>query len=211
MSRKLKIYIADDHPLFRKALVTLVKTLSGVADVKDAENGKELLALVRQDAPHVCIVDLQMPVMDGVETTSKLVSAFPDIKVIILTMDDHDKQIIQMIELGAHAFLHKTTDPDELEKAIHAVVEKDFYHNDLVASAMRKGLKNKNKTSAELTERELEIIRMVCDEKTNKEIGDKLSLSERTIETHRARIMEKLHIRTAIGLVKFAYENDVIR
>jgi len=211
MSRKLKIYVADDHPLFRKALVAFVRTLTGVAEVKDAENGKELLALVKQEAPHICIVDLQMPVMDGAETTSRLVSAYPDVKVIILTMEDHDRQILQMIELGAHAFLHKTTDPGELEKAIQSVVEKDFYHNDLVASAMRKSLKSKGKSNTELTEREIEIIRLVCDEMTNKEIGDKLSLSERTIETHRARIMEKLNLKTAIGLVKFAYENEVIK
>ncbi|MCI0750783.1 MAG: response regulator transcription factor [Flammeovirgaceae bacterium] len=212
MIKKLKVYIADDHSLFRKAMVALIKTLPRVSEVKDAENGRELLALVKQDPPDVCVVDLQMPVMDGEETTTRILSSYPNVKVIILTMEDHEKLIIQMIERGAHAFLHKTTNPDELEKAINSVVDKDFYHNDLVASAMRRNLKDKSKAklNEELSDREINIIKFVCDELTNKEIGEKLSLSERTIETHRSRIMEKLNLKTAIGLVKYAYEQGIV-
>src|SRR5688572_30546261 len=133
MSTKLKVYIADDHTLFRKAMVNLLKTFPRVNEVKDAENGKELLTLIKYDVPDVAIVDLQMPVMDGSETCGQIIQKYPDVKLIILTMHDSEKYILHMMEMGVHAFLLKNTEPDELEKAIYAVAEKDFYHNELVA------------------------------------------------------------------------------
>jgi DNA-binding NarL/FixJ family response regulator len=217
MSSKLKVYIADDHTLFRKAMVNLLKTFKRVSEVKDAENGKELLTLIKYDAPDVAIVDLQMPVMDGSETCESIIQKYPDIKLIILTMHDSEKYILHMMEMGVHAFLLKNTDPDELEKAIYAVVEKDFYHNDLVASVLRKNVndkkyqKNPLLKSTELSDREKDIVRLLCQELTNKEIGDRLGLSERTIENHRYRILEKLTLKSTIGLVRYAYEYGIIK
>jgi two-component system, NarL family, response regulator DegU len=215
MNNKLKVYIADDHTLFRKAMVKLLKTFKRVAEVKDAENGKELLTLIKYEAPDVAVVDLQMPVMDGSDTCQAIIQKYPDVKLIILTMHDSEKYILHMMEMGVHAFLLKNTEPDELEKAIYAVIEKDFYHNDLVASVLRKNvnekkIKNPFLKSNELTDREKDIVSLLCQELTNKEIGDHLGLSERTVENHRYRILEKLSLKSTIGLVRYAYDSGII-
>ncbi len=216
MNKRLKVYLADDHTLFRKAMVNLIQTYEGVAEVKDAENGKELLTLMKYAEPDVAIIDLQMPIMDGVETAENVLKKYPNTKIIILTMHDSDKYIIHMLEMGVHAFLLKNTDPDELENAIYHVVEKDFYHNELVASALRKNVLEKKAPQrpqfrqANLTEREKEIVLLICQELTIREIGQRLSLSENTVRNHRVNIMEKLGVHNMVGLVKFAYDTGLV-
>ena len=215
MNKKIKVFIADDHTLFRKAMVNLLRTFEHVEDVKDAENGKQLIALIKKEVPDVAIVDLQMPVMDGADTCEYLLSKYPKIKLIVLTMHDSEKYILHMMELGVHTFLLKNTEPDELEKAMYHVVENDFYHNDLVASILRKNLKNKIAQrpifkTADLSDREKEIVVLICRELTIREIGVKLSLSENTIRNHRVNIMEKIGVKNVVGLVKYAYETGLV-
>jgi DNA-binding NarL/FixJ family response regulator len=210
--KKIKVYIADDHTLFRKAMVNLLQTFDGVSEVKDAENGKELLTLIKYEVPDVAIVDLQMPVMDGAETCENIIDKYPNVKIIILTMHDSDKYVLHMMEMGVHAFLLKNTEPDELEKALHSVVEKDFYHNEWVVSIMRKNVRSQrpNFSNDELTDREKQIVQLVCRELSSKQIADKLSVSERTIENHRATIMKKLSVKNTIGLVHYAYQSGIM-
>jgi two-component system response regulator DegU len=214
--RKFKVYIADDHTLFRKAMVNLLGSFERVVEVKDAENGKDLLNLIKYDAPDVAIVDLQMPVMDGAETCEQIIKKHPEVKIIILTMHDSHKYILHMMEMGVHAFLLKNTEPNELEKAIYSVAEKDFYHNDLVASVLRKNITEKKAGQrphfkhAEITDREKEILVLICRELTIREIGQKLSLSENTVRNHRVNIMEKIGVNNTVGLVKYAYEAGIV-
>jgi two-component system response regulator DegU len=214
--KQLKVYIADDHTLFRKAMVNLLRSFERITDVKDAENGKELLTLIKYEIPDVVIVDLQMPVMDGTETSTIILQKYPDVKVIILTMHDSNKFILHMMDLGVHAFLLKNTEPDELEKAIYAVADKDFYHNDLVVAVLRKNVNERkmgqrpNFQHSELTEREKEILLLICQELTMKEIGQRLFLSENTVRNHRVNIMEKVGVNNIVGLVKYAYEVGVV-
>jgi len=216
MKPSYKVYIADDHTLFRKAMVNLLRTFERVREVKDAENGKELLTLIKYEVPDVVIVDLQMPVMDGAETCEHIIQKFPEIKIIILTMHDSNKFILHMMEMGVHAFLLKNTEPDELEKAIYSVVEKDFYHNDLVAAVLRKNVKDRKGgqrpvfQQAELTDREKEILLLICRELTMKEIGQRLFLSENTVRNHRVNIMDKVGVNNIVGLVKYAYETGLV-
>ena len=216
MTQGYKVYIADDHTLFRKAMVTLLQTFERITMVKDAENGKELLTLIKFEKPDVAIVDLQMPVMDGSETCGHIISKYPDVKLIILTMHDSSKFILHMVEMGVHAFLLKNSEPDELERAIYSVVEKDFYHNELVAAVLRKTVKErvpKNRSlfqAAELTDREKEILLLICQELTLKEISQRLFLSENTVRNHKVNIMEKVGVNNVVGLVKFAYEMGLI-
>ncbi len=217
MKSGLTVYLADDHTLFRKAMVNLIREFPDVSEVKDAENGKQLLSLIRESRPDVAIIDLQMPVMDGTEASQIIISKYPHVKIIILTMHDSDRYILHMMEMGVHAFLLKNTEPDELEAAIKAVHEKDFYHNDLVAMVLRKNVRQKSISQRpdfapnDLSEREKEIIRLVCQELTIKEIGDRLSLSENTIRNHKANIMEKIEVNNAIGLVKYAYQTGLLK
>ena len=212
MKQKLKVCIADDHTLFRKAMVNLLQTFERVSDVRDAENGKELLALIKTEIPDVAIIDLQMPVMDGADTCENIISRYPQVKIIILTMHDSEKYVLHMMEMGVHAFLLKNTEPDELEKAIDSIVDKDFYHNDWVISIMRKNVKSQRPTFSidHLTEREKQIVQLVCRELSSKEIADKLFISERTIENHRSTIMKKLGVKNTIGLVHYAYQTGIV-
>ena len=217
MSKRIKVFIADDHTLFRKAMVNLIRSFENVDEVKDAENGKELLTLMKYDQPDVAIVDLQMPIMDGVETAETIVKRYPDVKIIILTMHDSEQYIVHMMEMGVHAFLLKNTEPEELEEAINSVIEKDFYHNDLVAAVLRKKVKEKRAgqrpsfRETELSDREKDIVVLVCEELTIKEIGHRLSLSENTVRNHRTNIMEKLGVNNVVGLVKYAYEVGLVK
>lgn len=216
MKTNLKVYIADDHTLYRKAMVNLLLSFNTISVVKDAENGKELISLIKTEEPDVCILDLQMPVMDGAETCEYLGAKYPDLKIIVLTMHDSEKYILHMIESGAHAFLLKNTEPRELEKAITSVIENDFYHNDLVASILRKNVKSWKgvqkpvfKTPI-LTDREKEILLLICQELTIREISDRLSLSENTVRNHRVNIMDKIGATNTVGLVKYAYESGIL-
>ncbi len=214
-----KIYIADDQTLFRKGMARLVKSFPKVSEVKEASNGKEMLALVAQQAPDVILMDLEMPEMDGIEATEKILAKYPDIKIIILSMHNGHQHIFYLMEIGAHGFLVKNAEPEEVKEAIEAVITKDFYQNDLVIEALRKGAIEQRKqklerpvfqSSAALSDREKEVLLLICRELTMKEIGDKLSLSEKTIHNHRARIMEKLGARNTVGLVKYAYQSGLL-
>src|SRR4051812_32582387 len=110
MKKRLKLFIADDHTLFRKAMANLIRGFENIEEVKDAENGKELLMMMKYELPDVAIVDLQMPVMDGVETAENIISKYPGVKIIILTMHDSEQFILHMMEIGVHAFLLKNTE-----------------------------------------------------------------------------------------------------
>jgi len=215
MSEKLKVYIADDHTIFRKAMVSLLQSFPRIGTVKDAENGRELLNLVKEEEPDIVLLDLQMPIMDGSETCENLYNKYPDVRVIVLSMHDSERYIQHMMDLGARAFLFKNVEPDELEQAIYSVADKDFYHNELIASILRKSLREKHNLrrpdfKQELTEREREILLLICQEYSTKEISSRLSLSDRTVENHRAKIMEKTGVKNIVGIVRYAYEQGLL-
>ncbi|MTI22659.1 response regulator transcription factor [Fulvivirga sp. RKSG066] len=215
---KIKVYIADDQTLFRKGVSRLVKTFDQVEEVKEAGNGKELLDLVKEEVPDVILMDLDMPIMDGIEATEKVIGRYPQVKIIVLSMHDSHQHIFYLMELGAHAFLLKNAQPEEVEEAIFAVIKNDFYQNELVVEALRKGAIARKKAQGRpmfdhqisLSDREREILLLICRELTMKEISEKLSLSEKTIHNHRARMMDKLSVRNTVGLVKYAYESGLI-
>ncbi len=210
----MKVYIADDQNLFRKGMSSLVSSFKGVTEVKEAENGKEVIRLVKQSAPHVILMDYRMPVMDGAACSEYIIAHFPQVKIIMLSMNDEQHFVYQMMELGVHGYLLKNAEPEEVEEAIQAVVEKDFYYNHLVMSATRNALKHrkyleekKTLPKIALTQREKEVLLLICKELTAKEIADRLFISERTVNHHRANLMEKIGARNTVGLVKYAIEN----
>lgn len=216
---KWTIYIADDQTLFRKGMARLVKSFNFTSEIKEAANGKEMLALVADNKPDAILMDLDMPVMDGIEATEKILNKYPDVKVIILTSHSEHQHVLYLMEVGAHAFLLKNADPDEVKEAIESVITRDFYQNQLVVEAMRKGVVEHRKqkmarplfdNQISLTDREKEILTLICRELTMKEISDKLALSEKTIHNHRARIMEKVGAKNTVGMVKYAYETGLI-
>lgn len=216
---KWTVYIADDQTLFRKGMARLVKSFKFVSEIKEASNGKEMLALVAQQKPDAILMDLDMPVMDGIEATEKILNKYPDVKIVILTSHSEHQHVLYLMEVGAHAFLLKNAEPEEVKEALEAVITKDFYQNQLVVEALRKGVVENRKqklsrplfdNQTTLSDREKEVLVLICRELTMKEIGDKLALSEKTIHNHRARIMEKIGAKNTVGLVKYAFETGLI-
>lgn len=196
-------------------MVRLLKTFRRVDQVWEAQHGKELIQLLGMHKPDVILLDLEMPIMNGAETAEHVIPKYPDIKIIVLTQHDSEKFMLHMLELGVHSFLLKNSNPDELERAILSVYEKDFYHNDLISSVMRKSISMRSEKPlfskmAELSEREKEIFGLICEEHSLKEISIRLNISEKTIHSHKAHIQHKLGVRNTVGMIKFAYENGLL-
>jgi len=161
-------------------------------------------------------MDLKMPIMDGMEATQLIRKKYPDLKVLVVTMYDDDKFIIHLMEIGANGYLLKNAEPDEIRKAIYAVKENGYYFNDLVNKALLKKLVIKSNIkpsfnqNIELSERELEVLKLICEEKTASEIAKEIFLSHRSVEGIRQRLIEKVGVRNTAGLVLFAIKSGII-
>jgi two-component system, NarL family, response regulator DegU len=212
--KKHTIYIADDHTLFRKGMVRLLQSFDTVGLVKDAENGKDLIKLVKEEEPDLVLMDLEMPVMDGKVASEHLLNKYEDVKIVVLSMHGSENLVYEMLQLGVHSYLLKNAEPEEVRKAIDAVINNDFYYNRLMREVIKKSengqLREKSTANVlDLSPREREIIVMICHELTMKEIGERLDLSERTVEKHRQNILQKLKVKNAVGIVKYAFEHNL--
>lgn len=209
--RKLKIYIADDHTFVRKAMMRLLNTFHRIGEMNEAADGKELIDLINISLPDVVILDLEMPGMNGFETAKYLVEHYPEVKILILTMHTEEVFILNLMELGVHGFLNKNAEPEEVERALYSVFDRDFYRNEIVNQALRNGIKRTPTALAgKLSPRELEILLLICQELTPPEISARLQISEKTFFNHRANILTKLAVRGNVGLVKYAYQNGLL-
>ena len=211
----VRYIIADDHKIFREGLRLVLSDDSQLQFIAEAENGKELLEILKGNEADVILLDLKMPVMDGMAATKEIRSAYPAVKILILTMHDEEHMIIHMLEAGANGYLLKNADPVEIKTAMHAVVENNYYFNDMVSNTMLKNIMTKNiaepsfKPAIELDDRETKILQLICQECTSAEIGDKIFLSARTVEGIRSGIMEKIGVRNIAGLVMYAVKNGI--
>lgn len=216
MNSKIKIALADDHELFRKGMKALLSDYPEIEIVAEASNGKELISQIAKTKFDMVLLDLQMPVMDGVETAEYLQAKHPDIKVIIVTMHNEEGFIHHLISKGARGFLLKNQEIEVVVEAIHAVNENGYYFNETTSLAMIKGLVEANEIKpvfnvvSSFTEKELEVIHLISKEKTNKEIAELLFLSPRTIETHRENILKKTKAKNSIGIVMYALKHKII-
>ncbi|MBL7847733.1 MAG: response regulator transcription factor [Cyclobacteriaceae bacterium] len=212
MKNNLLVYLADDHTVVRKGMLRLLNTFSRVGQIGEAANGKELIQLVEARQPDAVILDVEMPVLGGIETTRYLAEHFPDVKILILTMHTEEIFVIRLMDLGVHGLLSKSCGPDEVEKALYAIVDKDFYRNDIMERALRKLESNVSvdKSYQKLTSRELEILLLICQELSPGEISERLQISEKTFFNHRANILSKVNCRGNVGLVKFAHEKGLL-
>lgn len=203
----IKVVIADDHEIFRDGLKLMLKSAEGINIVGEAENGKELLQVIKQEKPDVVITDIKMPVMDGVEATQYIRQHHPGIQVIALSMFDDEQLILEMLESGATGYLLKNSDKTEVTDAIHSVYAGQPYYCKITSTKMAKLLAfskhstRKRQKESEFSDREKEIICLMCEEYTNKEIADKLAISPRTIEGIRMKILEKMHAKNVAGIV----------
>lgn len=218
MKKKINLVVTDDHTLFRRGMARLVSSFDMVAKVSEASNGKELLKMLKQEPYDMVLLDLEMPILDGYETANQIISKFPNVKIIMVSMHASENIIYEMIETGIHSYLIKNAEPDEVRAAITAVLENDFYYNKLVAKSIQGGMKRKaadlSKPSflqqVTLTSREIEVLRLICNELTMKEIGEKLNLSDNTIQNHRTNLLRKTGAKNTVGLVRYAFENQLL-
>lgn len=211
----LRILVTDDHTLFRKGTMMLLNTFDEVGEVDDAKNGKEALQKLNETPFDLVLLDLEMPVMDGWETSRKIISKYPKTKIVMISMHDSLQIISDLIEIGVHSYLLKNADPEEVHRAIISVINNDFYYNQLVSKALHKKIqkdginKKAGQNKSDVSPREVEILQLICQELTMKEIGERLYLSEQTIQTHRKNLMKKTQAKNAVGLVKYAFQNGI--
>ena len=214
--KKIKIAIADDYKIYRDGLKVGLAADSNLQVVLEADNGEDLLKGLSAAAPDVIIMDLKMPIMDGMEATKEVKKRFSSIKVLVVTMYEDDKFIIHLMENGANGYLLKNAESDEIRKSIYAVYENGYYFNDLVNKALLKKLVMKGNfkpsfnQDIDFTERELEVLKLICEEKTAAEIGREIFLSPRSVEGIRQRLIEKVGVRNTAGLVMFAIKNGIV-
>jgi DNA-binding NarL/FixJ family response regulator len=211
----IKLALADDQNLFRKGMSMLLRELHGMEVTLECANGKDLLKAIAVVPVDIVLLDLEMPVMDGVETMKRMRTDHPEVKVLVLSMHSEEKFIVHLMELGANGYLLKTAEAAEVETAIRSVAESGYYFSDMVSQVMLQGLVKKDKVRPyfnvvdPLSERELEVLKLICAEKTTPEIAERLFLSPRTVEGHRNNILLKTGARNVAGLVVFAMTNGI--
>ncbi len=209
----IRIVIADDHLIFREGFKLLLNNQPELALVGEADNGKSLLALIEKTAPDIAFVDIKMPDMDGIETCKKIKVNGITTKVIALSMFNDDYLIVEMLEAGAYGYLLKNTDRHEILAAAKAVHMGHNYYCDSTSNKLAKLIASnryqphKPTKQLKLSIRETEVLTMLCNQLTNKEIAEKLNISFRTVETYRLSLLEKTDSKNVIGLVVFAIRN----
>ena len=214
--KRIKIAIADDYKIFREGLKVSLAQDDSMVVLFEVDNGEDLMKELEDVSPDVIIMDLKMPIMDGMEATQLIRKKYTKIKILVVSMYDNDKFIIHLMEIGANGYLLKNAEPEEIRKAIYAVHENGYYFNDLVNKALlkklvlRSNIKPSFNENIELTERELEVLKMICEEKTASEIGKEIFLSPRSVEGIRQRLIEKVGVRNTAGLVMFAAKNGIV-
>lgn len=204
---KIDIIITDDHNLFRKGMKALISDFEFVENIDEASNGEELLKLLasKTKLPDVILLDLKMPVMDGVTAQAQIKKLYPSINVIIITMEDDEQFILHMIGEGVNGYLLKNAEPEEVETALIKVIEKGFYFPDNIAVVIYKKMTKKEKDKVIFnpgyTERELEVLTLICKDYTNAEIAEAFNVSLRTAEGYRQKVLEKSGAKSMAGLV----------
>lgn len=213
---KIRLAIADDHKIFRNGLKATLEDCDDFDLLIEASNGKQLIGMLTEVTPDVILMDIKMPEMDGIQTTTAVKQKYKDIKVLALSMFNEDKYIVDMMKAGASGYLLKNAEPEEIIEAIQTVYHKDYYFNEHLSITLIKQLAGNNTSGgpsqslADFNEREIEVLRLVCQEYSNQEIADKICLSVRTVEGYRARLFEKTRSKNLVGLVIFAIKTGII-
>ena len=212
----IKVAIADDHKIFRKGVILSLRPYHNIKFVLEAENGEELIQGVESAKPDIVLMDLKMPVKDGIETTKYLNKHFPAIRILILTMYEDERFVGHLMDSGANGYLLKSTDPEEIKQGITDVMRTGFYLNNFVNRVLIKKNYAKQKFNPNLnseviiSEREKEVLSLVCMEYTAQEIAQKMEISSRTVEAIKDRLMERFGVKNSVGLVFFAMKNSLI-
>ena len=212
----IKVAIADDHKIFRKGVILSLRQYTNIKFVAEADHGDELIEKLAEAEPDVVLCDLRMPQKDGIDTTKHITKNFPNIRVIILTMYEDERFVGHLMDCGAAGYLLKSTEPAEIKKAIMDVMRTGFYLNPFVNRVLIRKNYSKQKfnpslnSEVVLSDREKEVLTLVCMEFTASEIAQKLSVSTRTVEAIKDRLMERFGVKNSVGLVFYAMKNQLI-
>jgi DNA-binding NarL/FixJ family response regulator len=214
----IKVLIADDHVLYRAGVKTALSTKKDVKVIAEADNGMHLLNMLKMIQPDVILLDIQMPVMDGIGALPEIKKNWPHIKVIMLTMMDDHSMITKLMELGANSYLSKTSDSEIIYEAIKTCFEQEYYFNSLTNKALLTNLKQRNNVvpqkfapqEANLNDKEMLILKLMCEEKSTKEIADIVDLSPRTVEAIRDKLKVKTGAKSTAGLIMYAVKNNIL-
>lgn len=202
------ILLVDDHALVRAGIRALLERLPEVKTIAEAKDGREAFRLIQEQPPDLVLMDIAMPGLNGIEATGRITKEFPDVRVIILSMYANDEYVREAIKAGAAGYLVKSAAAVELEKAIKAIMRSEMYFSQQVSSHVIKGkagqLSVERSLIERLTPRQREIVQLIAEGHSTKEIAQILNISVKTVETHRAQLMERLGIYEIPGLVRFA-------
>lgn len=211
----IKVAIADDHALFRTGVKTSLSSHKDIQMVAEAENGMQLLNLLKHLKPDVILLDIHMPIMDGYTALPEIKKLYPDMKVIMLSMNNDPSIITRMMEIGANSYLTKESDSETIYHAIRTCFEQEFFFNDLTNKALLNGLRMKRPAEAatpevNLNDKEVTILKLMCEEKSTKEIADIVDLSPRTVEAIRDKLKTKTGVKSMAGLVMYAVKAGIV-
>ena len=207
--KKLKIYLVDDHALFREGLRFLLSNIEFVETIYEAENGEQFIRMLPEHPADLVLLDIEMPEMGGIEAAQKALAIQPDLKIIALSMYSDEDYYASMIDAGAQGFLLKNSSFDEVTRAINEVaVGKTYFAAEILQSILRNMKSKKGEPQDnELTERESEILRQICNGLSNNEIAELLSISKRTVDKHRENLLQKTQSRNTASLVIYAIKH----
>ena len=211
-SKKITLFMVDDHPLIREGIKAQLASCEHIEIVGEAADGQEALRRVRELVPDVALVDISLPDVNGLETSRRLRQVVPQTRIIILTVHDDEEYVTQALQVGAHGYILKDTPVEEMIKGIESVAAGNMFFSSAVSRVMIEGYVRQLEEQKEpaLAPREREVLVLLAQGCTNKVIAEKLSLSVRTVETYRERIMRKLDIHTIAGLTRYAIAEGLI-
>jgi DNA-binding NarL/FixJ family response regulator len=210
METPFKIAVVDDHTLFRKGLISLLNEFQEIEIAFDASNGEELISKLKKQPIDAVILDIQMPVMNGLETAIYLQKNHPDIRIIVLTMHTEKRLIHELRAIGISAFLQKNQEIQEIVDVIKSLSKQTGCTHDTPKKEPGQDQSKISSDEKKLSEREIEIIQLISQELTNKEIAEKLCLSIRTVDGHKERIVQKIKARNSIGIVMYALKYNLL-
>ncbi len=216
MKSQIRLMIADDFPMFREGLHLLLRHFADIKITGEAEDGAALLSLIEKKQPDVVVTDIQMPVMNGVELTKRIRAEYPAIKVIALSIFGDEDLIMEMLDAGANGYIIKNAPKEEVYEAIETVYRGNPYFCNSTSMKLGKMVAASRKVLSPVqeinfNEKELEIIRLICEQYASKEIADKTKLAHRTVEKYRDRIMEKTGARNVVGIVVYAIKKGLYK
>lgn len=208
----IKLIITDDHIMFRESISKMLALKKTAEVIAEAGNGNELIALLDNHKPDLVLMDISMPEMDGIEATKKAIEKQPGLKILILSSFGEEQYYFNMVEAGAKGFVLKNASISELEKAIKEVANGgSWFSSELLQKIILNiSSKPKKEIGIDLSDRELEILKLICDNLTNEQIAEKVNLSYDTVKWHRANILSKTGCNNAVGLLLFALKNKII-